>query len=96
MLSLLQYYANNNQRFGSTKTDQRSSAPQQTAADDVQWPVSTIVDQQMAETTAGGVPYAVFKGNPRSHDKTKNKKVCTKTLHNYCTIIKSSYVYMYV
>ena len=38
----------------------------------------------MAETTAGGLPYAVrFKDNPRSHVEMKNKKVCTKLLHNY-------------
>ena len=69
--------ANNNQRFASTKTDRQSSVPQQTAVDGTQRPVSTKIDQRSSETTAGGMPYAVFRDNHTSHDKMKNKKVCT-------------------
>ena len=73
--------AKSNQRFASTKTDRQSSVPQQTAAvDGTQRPVPTKKDQQSFETTTGGTPYAVFKGNRISLDEMKNKKVCTNLI----------------
>ena len=82
--------AKNTRQFASTKSKQRSTAPQHPIPDGMQHPVSAKVDHRNTvphKTTVGGVPYALstkvsVQGNNTSRDNTKNRKVHTNVSLN--------------
>ena len=84
LLQLAVSGAKSTRQFASTKSKQRSTAPQYPVPDGMQHPVSAVsakVDHQNTvphKTTVGGVPYALstkvsVQGNNTSRDNTKKK-----------------------